>query len=1366
MSAPGEPPPGKQQSVDTDDGVEDLPDDTVLLRKRISELRDFNTVLLGKLETSDARSQKLELQLKRISGGSDVSELQSLDTVIKAKAEAEAKLQELQVRLDRTIQQGEQQEKDLRECNKRNQTLAEENQTYLQETRQHAAKSRKLEHDLEAERQRATTLQHERDMAQKSLSTHKERADKLQAKLDACEKESKTTIANLREEKNALQEALSAAKRSEAAKIEQLKQTAADLESKEDARDAEIARLKDDLACATSKLLHHENMLRRAESTAAEKQALVDSLREETEELKAFIQKTREEDAETTERLMQQIDTLTEGRNAAEKEVVQLRNQLNSVHPLIGMDGDEGKSGKSVPFSFADIVCMKERVASMEGQIAQLQRMNKELAKHNNTLSQERTQHRQKIDRLATQIIEMQRQLRVVQQERDEAVEWKDKNQALVDLAEDAAKTNDLLSLQIQSLLYETVPEEAGDLAVTTVYRNTCELQQRNVQLHSLIESQKRAHAREMAEVKARMEEEFMVRINEAKGHLEEVVKEREEARKAHMESTERVQRLTASLEQFRHYKAILQSETSAVSPVPSGLAHNLIQSPGASKQDIAATRDIQRLTEELAAAQTQVEELQSECLELQRQRNTLEASRQHACALHEAAMRNEKQAISERDHYREQAELASRSADEMLRKLLESQGKLAEKERALMVRDAQLEGRSKEADHLRQTNSSMLQTAGKMEELVAKVTGVQRFMAEQSDSKLEKLRAERDEAREQLNAKEKELQEERMTFRAHKKKHEEETTEAQAQLATTREQLANVTKQLELEKEQLKQEKLLKQRLAADLERVDAERKVLKYSNPGESMDFLADRTDEVIVQELQAKLEGEVKEHEASKKIIQDLKEAIRGLDELSQTAQQQLKAKEQLEKQLTSELTQLKEEKKSKLEDWARREEQLKKREHDLAKREEEQKAKIAALEQRAAALQKELEDGKQERIDATEGWKKAVEDATMWRTKYEDAVFAKGEMVKRIQALEKKVKVEDQSPQAEPLKDPAEVEALKEELVRRRSECENLHALLAGMEPSKAIEQDHLTAVLDAMRSRNKELEEKLRIEEKEAKVLRAQNDQLRRQANASKQTGPDPVSMLERRVLNLKNQISELEERENKLREELAVKTTQLDQWRAAANENKQLKEDAKKMQAHIHQLEASLLATSSEKDATEGRLHALQQEQEMQKAEQQKKDTEIKDLKESLEKTSKERQDWKRKAEHEERERKFKERTIADLRRRESTRESAAEAGSPGAAAETGVAMKRTASSAFNPPEKLRRVDSGSGGPATAASTPFSLEPQSPVPPTAIPKDPSSGTESPPKVNPFATDSRPKTAPTAARRKWEPSTGSSVFGKQ
>eukprot|EP01059_Diplonema_ambulator_P000701 TRINITY_DN10564_c0_g2_i2.p1 TRINITY_DN10564_c0_g2~~TRINITY_DN10564_c0_g2_i2.p1 ORF type:complete len:1185 (+),score=621.48 TRINITY_DN10564_c0_g2_i2:46-3600(+) len=1093
---------------------------------------------------------KLKIQLKRISGGTDVDEMVSLEELKRGKAEAEAKLKETLVRLEGTLSRATSAEAELDAALKRNQTLAQENQTYLKESLEQGKQSKELITDRNKLQAKVSELEVRLSTTDFTNNALKETNEKLQKQLEKVEQEYTTAISKLRQEKEALMQDLHTTKGSLEEKTSKYKQAMEDYEALEDIKKNDLESLRNDVALYTNKLSINEDVRRQLEASLKEKVEEVQRKDDDIKELNRLLAQVETAAEESRRTSSEELEKVTTARNLAEHEVVKLKSQLNSIHPMLQVDGEVAS-----PFSFGAIVEIKEELELTKGRLQQIQGLYKNAIENKEHDAKMLDQERTRTDQLAQRVIDLQYELSQMRSERDAAIEWKEMNQVAVDRADDISRTNEMLSSQLQYLLHEGRQSDDGtDDLLSLEYNGIKEIQEKNTELSALVITKDREHKRDIEELKRSMKTEFEAELDKVSIKMKRLEEERATLNKELQASREKCKRLAMTLEDVGRYKRLLTSSAPTADMPASGAR---VPTPSEEENKLSLDLQKQRLSDDLAEARTEIDKLKAEIHEMQRRVDTIEANRQHMQSLYHQSLNNEKHLVQERDYYKAQAQLSDKASDESLQMLLESQNKLKESHVKVATLEAQLQMTQHEVQRLSEVNASLMESKNRIEDVLVQVNGVKSFIEEHKAVSDAQVKSERDEARQTLSKREEELSNINNMLRAQRAKHEQEITDLTAQLATAREQLASTSHMLEVEREQHKQQILRNKKLANDLDISEAERKHLKQADAveGETNYTKPTHTD---LQAINAELEGERIKCKTLQTTIDGLKDALRSLEEMSRSSQTNLKNNAQEIADLKTKLEAAEKQEQDRQAEWTKRQAELTAREESIKKTEAEQKAKMDDLVKRNEDLQRELDEGEEGRREANTRCAAAEEEASTTRRNYEEAIFSKAELMKELQLLKEKDGMQLLLPTGR-LTLQQETEH-REEMESLRAELDKVHSVLAAMEPSKAIEEKDSTAVIDCMRSRNKELEERLRAEKLELQIMRAQNDQLRRQATVTMQnTQSEITAKLERRIENLKEEIKESRVREEQTLNELKGMQAKCEEWKEAGNLHSKLK---------------------------------------------------------------------------------------------------------------------------------------------------------------------------------------------------------------
>eukprot|EP00754_Rhynchopus_humris_P007360 Rhum_TRINITY_DN13424_c1_g1::Rhum_TRINITY_DN13424_c1_g1_i1::g.59822::m.59822 len=551
-------------------------------------------VLQQNLVRSCAKAQKLEeentklrIQLRRISGGTDVAEMESLGELKRTKANTEAKLVELQVRLDGKAAQMSTLEKELAALAERNRKLADENCTYLQESRDRAASAGDVLSERDALKLSVSELElrlrNETDAAEKVKGYNRT----LQENLARAESERGLAVATLRAERDAALADAAAYKKLHDEVSLKHKQSVADLELREDEKVAEMRSLKDARATEADARAMAEQKLAALEAQRALEAEKRLAAEEHLESLQTRVRKVTDETSARVAAAQAEAEESRTARNAAENECVTLRTKLNSIHPLLRAEGEDaeaegGDGGGSVPlpFSFSEIIKLTEEYENVKARLASLQALHAQVEAEKLRSSDAVAQEQANAQRLAAELIELRADRTAVAKERDAAVAWRKKNELAVSQARDALRSNDLLSQQLSYLVHETQRvADGGDVAASAAslpveFGSVKELQQKNIELNCKVAALERVQDEALARSAGDLERVFEARLAEVERRAAAVSSEKEVMAEALRASTEKCRSLAESLEVCgtRRLEALLPSGDAAAA-APSAAA-------------------------------------------------------------------------------------------------------------------------------------------------------------------------------------------------------------------------------------------------------------------------------------------------------------------------------------------------------------------------------------------------------------------------------------------------------------------------------------------------------------------------------------------------------------------------------------------------------------------------------------------------------------------------------------------------------------------------------------------------------------------------------------------------------------------------
>ena len=1079
--------PTKAESIDRESSVADDDEGTVAMRQCITRLSSECAQLRGE-------NEKLTLQLKRISGGTEIEELESLEVLKEAKAATDARVQELQVRLDRTSQRSADLESDLKAHVQRNQKLATENQQYLAESQEVSQNSRNTSSLVETLTNRNNDL--ERDG--KELSTANvnitEQVKRLQKILDEKVRESATAIVELRKERDFLKEDNSELKSKSTSLADKLRQAQEDIETDDDHMQLELEKLKTQLQVCKEELQRSEEQVKDnlKHNENQNQEFLV--MKNVISDYKNSIDNLNNSTADASKQANDEIENLTTARNTSEAEVVRLKLQLNSLHPLIKADGSDVPPGS---FSFSDVIDVQKELVETKSKLQQIQQFYKRTVESKDSTDLEINQLRSRMERLSSEVIEGRAAISLLTTERDNAVNWCDKNKIIIEKSEGLSKTNEVLCYQLQVLLHEV--DNEVDVSVLD------SLQQRNVELESTIYTVEQERDVVENKVRSELESLYSKEVAEFNTHINNLQNSLAIANERRCSAEEQSKRLVETLESCNGHRQLLVSSEDSQSAMPQTNSESRLDSNEAGG---ATAGEKQLLLDDIAERTEQIESLKEELLELRRQCDTIEAARQHIQVLHRSAESNCKHIEIEKNIYKDQSNEASRHNDEVIALLTQVQSRLKTSELDRTSLDVQLKTCKEEISRLRTANENLSKSSTKMSDIVTKVDGVRTFISDHNATIELELKKQRDEARQTLSQKEAELQSLSNNLREQRTKYDQETMEITAELATTKKQLTDLKSIVDTEKEQHRLQLLRNKELATELERYESERKLLKQSDVEGGADYLQLRSNDARLHELQISLDSEKSKSNSLSATIGSLRQGMKTLETMTSTAQAELSDK-------TSQITKWKDiaesavkerdNQKSSLESKTK---DLNEREVVIAKNELEQREHNEKLRNTNTNLQKELDDGEANRVSALQKCKEAEDIAEKMREKYEEAIISKGELTKALQ------NAQEQDPQITYQRG-----SENEQIQRLQVELDKVHHIISLVEPSGELRNTDAMAIIDATRAENRNLQQRLREETIKTRVVTIQNDQLRKQALMAASRPADPK--LERRIQNLK-----------------------------------------------------------------------------------------------------------------------------------------------------------------------------------------------------------------------------------------------------
>eukprot|EP01061_Rhynchopus_euleeides_P005826 TRINITY_DN1496_c6_g1_i1.p1 TRINITY_DN1496_c6_g1~~TRINITY_DN1496_c6_g1_i1.p1 ORF type:complete len:1453 (+),score=765.51 TRINITY_DN1496_c6_g1_i1:142-4359(+) len=1126
-------------------------------------------------------NEKLRKQLKRISGGNDVDKMESLDELKQSKAGLEAKLREVEVRLDGKSVQAERDDKEMESLIERNKALSLSSCTYFAELQEQVRQGQDLLKERDELRQRVAESDISTETLQSSNQNLKAFNTKLQDKLTKVETDTAGTIAKLRTERD---EAVSEAARCRSERediAKKLKLTAADLEVKEDHKTDEIRSLRDQVASLQNAVqLAEKKSARLAEEMAEEHErrhgieadmaSLEEAMRENTDRYEAELASCRAKMA-----------SLTEARNASENEVVSLRAQMQKLRPLeLGEDDADGAAGS---FSLTEVIKMAEDLQIAKEKLANLQKLYQDAVSKTSKDAAIVQQEKTRANQLAAEVLDLRFNLSKATKDRDALLVWKQENRLAVNQAKDAIECNELLSTQLQYLIQSNAQCDAEQGAaqphLSVEFDSVKEMQQQNIKLNQQLLAKERARDEALAVLRESLEAEFQKQVSQMSEGLQAVSKERDSLETALHDSTERCRRLSETLAACGTRKlseADSAPETKGAQDPAAFGDRDGIMAPQLTDND-----EKTQLADELQASREDLTRLNYQLLCCQRDRETAEAAHSHTKAMLRSSEDMLRQLETEKSHYRDQAEVSEKSADDMLRKLIDAQGKVHSYQVQIASLEVQLDLCKQDIERLASSNVAMTSGQNKLSDVLLQVDSISSFVQKQHQSAESAMRLERDAVRQSLAEKENELQGINNALRTGRAKHEQDVTDLNAQLATCKEQLAATSKMLEEEKEAHKLQIIHSKKLGADLERAESERRILKQTDTVEDANFLA--TDSEKAKELQRQVDERDIQIRVMKESSASLNAAMRKLETFAREAKSKIAGSQTeiaAERSRADAAEKREAEKKA---SWDQQTQQLTEREANVKQMESQQKATMQGLQQRVAMLQKELDDGEGARKEALERRQQAEEEAEKIKERYESALIEKGELTKTLQEMKVAAALGTQAAPAGTLESrtPAlssEREAhLREDIEQLQGELDRAHNVLARVEAAKEVRDSDINALLDVTRVCNSELTRRLRSSDMEKNVLSAQVDQLRRQALlSSKQTSQtDTIAKYERRIQNLKDDVQERTNREDTLRKELEQAVNEKEEMRAATaalGRLKQMEKEKTELENRVRQL--------------------------------------------------------------------------------------------------------------------------------------------------------------------------------------------------
>eukprot|EP00659_Diplonema_papillatum_P015910 gene15910-24320_t len=505
--------------------------------------------LSSKTKELSEENLHLKTQLKRISGGTDASELESLDELKKGKTNAEAKEKELQVRLDRMAVHVASVEAELDALLKRNEKLTSENQAYLQESVDQGNASKEITQERDRLKEKLAILETKCESLQSSNAAAKDFGKKLQAQVDLLDAESTATTAKLREEKKQLELDLTTANRKCDDLHARLKQSLADLELREDAKVEELEALRDTAAALQEKWQLAEGSLRSTNLIVDEKVKVAKQLSDEKSELIAKLEAADAGRQRAEAAARSEISVLTTARNVAEAEVVKLKMQLNSLHPMLKTDGDQGS------LSLASVVEIQEELALTKDRLQQVQQSYKEVLSKREADEKAIIVEKRRCEHLASQLLESRFENSKLISERDNAVAWKETNEQAVHRATEALKTNEILAMQLQYVLHGAMSEAvdghlmSSEAKLVVEFKDVTELQQSNQKLATQLALSDESHQAEIVSLRKSLEKQFGAELTKVEAGVQALRDEKAEQAKQLAAATEKCRRLAESLE-------------------------------------------------------------------------------------------------------------------------------------------------------------------------------------------------------------------------------------------------------------------------------------------------------------------------------------------------------------------------------------------------------------------------------------------------------------------------------------------------------------------------------------------------------------------------------------------------------------------------------------------------------------------------------------------------------------------------------------------------------------------------------------------------------------------------------------------------
>ena len=1089
------------------------------LSKSVREIAYHESFKVANKEIAklNAENIALKLQLHRISGGTDVEEMESLDELKLAKGNLVAKVTELNVRLEGQHSQHVLDKKEIDSLLSRVKQLADDNCFHTQESHDRAKQAASLTTERDTLKQNLSEIELKCESLTTSNALLKESNSTLHANLTKVSTESAAEIKTLRAEKA---DALAQSSRS-GALHEELKEKyrliSADLESVEESKADEIRGLHEEVAALKDS---YQLIDKKAASLAQEL--------EEEQEKKALLEQelaTMRDIANDTVQHADQrffasekkLEEAIAARNTAEVEVVSLQKKLNTLHPLLS---DTQEEGVSVPFSFSQIIEMDANKKIAEEQLLSMQDLYKEATSSKEHDLQTIKKEKARSEQLAEEILDLRFSLSKVEKEQTQLAQWKRDNQLVVNQAKDAVKMNEMLSTQLQYILHEG-REDKLDIE----YSDIKELQQQNTKLTTQALSIERNHEEEMAAMRESLEETFLARIAKMEEQAAALATERADLEAALSDSAEKCRRLAHSLEicgSRRHQFVTTPHMPAAAPPQTVPMETSSLMEP----EDTDNSQELQLLREE-------VDRLKHELFEAHRNRETSDASFLRLTATIDSRDDTVAHLRDEKEYYKSLMEHSDKSMDEMLKRLLATEEKYRRQQRSEATLEVRLEQALRENEQLLTTNTSFAQGQSKLNDVILHVDAVVGHVNSENLTAEATMRSQRDEVRQKLAEKEKELQESNNVARNLRAQHEQTLTDLNVELATVKEQLVSTTRRFEEEKDAHKHQIIHNKKLGADLDRAESERRIRDKQKVEEGENFLVSDSGE---KELRGELAEALKGKAAVAAKVEAYVTTIRKLEtELTQCNQRMQEMDTNLaEQQKRGDEAEARE--KSRTETWKQDNENLRAREEEVRKTAVNFKASTEALQTRNDALQYELKSGEDERKEALRRCKEAEDEANKIKERYETALVEKGELTKTLQDYHEANSAVHIAPaDTRPSLAEGREQQLLAEIATLRSELENVRVTLDSIDPAEGIREHHLAITLDGMRGHSRDLQQRLRDAERGSKLLEAQIDQLKRQQQlAAKQSSQtDAIGKYERRIQNLKDDLQERTHSEEK-----------------------------------------------------------------------------------------------------------------------------------------------------------------------------------------------------------------------------------------